>query len=599
MQTFLFDMLIILGAFFVYVLEYYFNMEFNIFTALIDALFLGFFVYRIFKEKPSRIWPIICVLPLSHITDLVLKSFFSRYFPAPEHTMFLPLLIIFLAAIFYKKPLPDTGRKVILNHTAETQLAKDWGQFPISINNNTAIPELSRYTHVQVIGTTGSGKTRFIFYPQIIQDIRFKNGVFIYDIKSNMRERIEKAVVAYGRDLEYCYFNLGDKNSMTYNPLAGDNAGEISNRIFTALYYNMANSEQYYIDTAQRFLQATTAVLMKKWKIITFEDLYWMTVSPRVYLQPICNEMPNDINARYLLDFIKKPDLDRNLSGLVNKLTQFVTPDWASQINTLNPEIDIGQILNEGKILLFQANSGIYQQEYKPLSILMMMHIQAEIAKRYSIAQDKLKPFFIYLDEFDKIVYPGFSELINKAREAKVGIIFGHQSLGDLKQYGENLKNQILTNSRNKIILKVEDPETAEYFSKTFGTKTIERAVYSYDHQGNVSGHTKKLEEEFNIHPNQLKFLRLGQACVKIEDVTGGKTYIAVIELIDFKDKQVSHGLYRPERKKTDNKTTNVIINEQKADNLTGKSGGLKWRHIKEMAEGAQDKPEIPEENEE
>jgi hypothetical protein len=580
MNKLLFDLIVILSTSVIYFTEYCFQFEHTIIATIFDLFVFVFMSYRLWRKEASRIWFVMAVFPIGSIVDFGLKMVFGNYLHVPEQYVFLGAAGFFLW-VFVTSPAQKGDKKILLNHTADKQDIKDAGQYPVYVNPTIFIPEQARYTHLQVIGATGSGKTRFIFYPHIIQDIRFGNGVFIFDIKSNMRERIEDAVVYFKRDMDYCYFNLGDKNSMTYNPLAGDNPGEIANRVFTALYYDMAHSEQFYIDIAKRFLPAMIAVLMKKYKTITFEDLYWMTVNPRTYLQPICNEMPNDINARYLIDFMKKQDLDKNLIGLVNKLAQFTTPDWAPQINTLNPEIDITKIITEGKIFLFQANSGIYQQEYKPISILLMMHIQSEIAKRYSISQEKLKPFFIYLDEFDKIVYPGFSELINKAREAKVGLIFGHQSLGDLKQYGETLQNQILTNARNKIVLKVEDPATAEYFSKTFGTKTIERRVNSYNSEGMISGSADRREEEFNVHPNTLKFLKLGEACVKIEGGVGGKTYINVIELKDISRRPKQRDLYRPGRENRDIRTTNVLINEQKGENLTGKSGGLKWKHIK------------------
>jgi hypothetical protein len=406
-------------------------------------------------------------------------------------------------------------------------------------------------------------------------------GVLIFDIKSNMREKIEQFVIAAKREKDFYCFNLGDLNSDSYNPEAGDDPGEIFNRTFTAQYYDMNNSEQFYIDVAKRFLPAAIAVLKKKYKTITFEDLYWITVSPKKYLQPICNEFPDDINAKYLIEFMKKEDLDKYLMGLVNKLAQFVTPAWTSQINTTNPKIDIGKIVSEGKILLFQANSGVYQQEYKAISILLMMHVQSEIARRYSIPKDQLKPFFIYLDEFDKIVYPGFAELINKAREAKVGLIFGHQSIGDLKQYGEALQNQILTNARNKVVLKLKEPASAEYFSKAFGTRTVERRVTSYASDGNVSGYSDKLEEEFNVHPNDIKFLKLGQACVDIEDDEGGSPYINIIRLEDIKQTFPHGAIERPVQENTDDKRTNLDLNIFKGENITGRSGGLKWKHIK------------------
>jgi type IV secretory pathway TraG/TraD family ATPase VirD4 len=469
--------------------------------------------------------------------------------------------VLVLVVVYYiVTEIQRRPERHIKQDRGKRQEQDDIGQYPIYINKDIVLPEISRYMHTQTIGSTGSGKTRFVFYPWIYQDIKNGAGVFIYDIKNAMRENVEKFVVDGKRDMDYHIFCLGDENSMTYNPLAGDDAGEIANRVYTALYYDMQGGEQYYMDIAKRFLSSAISVLKKKWKTLTFTDLYIATSNPKLYLQPMCNQMQDDINARYLLDFIKGSDIDKKLLGLLNKLAQFATPDWAKQINTTEPDIDVAKIISENKVLLFQANSGIYQQEYKPLSILMMMHMQSEIARRYQNKPDR--PFFIYLDEFYNIIYPYFPELINKAREAKVGLIFGHQALGDLETYGQNIKNIILSNSRNKIVLNIEDPVSAEYFSKAFGTRTIEKKINSFSTKEGEkhSGFTLREEEEFLIHPNDLKFLKLGEGVIKIETKAG-----RLIEKINFLDvkpqggrklfvhKDVKHG-----------KLTNFKITESK-----------------------------------
>ena len=572
------DVCVLLTGTSIFGLEYLAAHYHTPFGIAIDIALVVFFIYRAVRKELSYAGLLLLFFPVFHGLSLASQTYLNNIFPSQ---FFLLVTAVLLGYGYYQIYSKGGPKRVINDRVAPKQDIKKPGQYSVFINQDIIIPEQSRYTHLQVIGGTGSGKTRYIFYPHILQDIMNGAGVLIFDIKSNMRKRIEQFVIAAKREKDFFCFNLGDPNSDSYNPEAGDDPGEIFNRTFTAQYYDMNNSEQFYIDVAKRFLPAAIAVLKKKYTTITFEDLYWITVSPKKYLQPICNEMPDDINAKYLIDFMKKEDLDKLLMGLVNKLAQFVTPAWTSQINTTNPKIDIGKIVSEGKILLFQANSGVYQQEYKAISILLMMHVQSEIARRYAIPQDQLKPFFIYLDEFDKIVYPGFAELINKAREAKVGLIFGHQSIGDLKQYGEALQNQILTNARNKVVLKLKEPTTAEYFSKAFGTRTVERRVTSYGSDGSVSGYSDKLEEEFNIHPNDIKFLKLGQACVDIEDDEGGKPYINIIRLEDIKQKFLEGAIERPAQENIDGKRTNLDLNTVKGDNITGKSGGLKWKHIK------------------
>ncbi len=536
----------------IYLADYLFDYEHTLIGWIVFALTFFYIGYYGIRKEKTRIGLFVAAYFLFDLFDwgisLLLKSH------TPHLLIFLGVAGFEIYSVLTAKMTPQSDKETLLDHTLDKQNITNYGKYYVQVTHEVFIPERARYTHLQVIGSTGSGKTRLVFYPHIYQDIDKGAGLFIFDIKSNMREKVEQFVAASQRELEFYYFNLGGEDSLTYNPLSGTDATEITNRIFAALYYDMTNSEQYYKDIGGLFLSATIAILLKKIKTITFVNLYKAISDPWGYLKPVCEEYEGDLNAKYILDFLKEKmeKVKKDLSGLLNKISKFAIPEWTKQINTTKPEIDVAEIISKNKILLFQSNSARYQSDYKPLSILMMMHIQSEIGKRYSIQHEELKPFFVYLDEFDKIVYKEFSELINKAREAKVGIIFGHQALGDLEVCGKALQNQILTNARNKIILNIEDPGTAEYFAKAMGTRTIKRRVNSFSTKDGVaqSGFTEKIEEEFITHPNDYKFLKYGEGIVKIEADEG--RFISRVKLYPLKDLSQYKIYFRPPRIKAE-----------------------------------------------
>jgi type IV secretory pathway TraG/TraD family ATPase VirD4 len=505
----------------------------SILAGVIDFALLCYVIAQFFHyKKASHILAAILLLPLFwFIKDAI------RYLPAITFLSVIPdwtILLIFCAGYyFFIANAPGVKKKNVTDRKKKTTDESNLGDYPIYITPDLVFKTDDRFTHTQIIGSTGSGKTWLVFFPWIYQDIKNGAGVFIFDIKSNMRDNIETAVTANNanRDMDYYRFSLGDPTSHSYNPLAGDDAGEIFNRAASALYFEKKGGEPFYEDSQKLFLRAAIAVLQKQYGTITFNDVYQATLKPALYFKSICPKMGNDANAKYLLEKIKDPDLNKILTGLVNRLGRFVMPPWTAQINTRNPDIDVADIIVNNRILLFQANSGVYSQDYKPLSILMMMHLQAEISKRYEKKSEK--PFFIYLDEFYNILYPDFPELINKAREAKVGLIFGHQALGDLEGYGMNIKNIILTNARNKVVLNIEDPITAEYFSKSWGTDVIEKKQSSFairNGSTSESGFSFKEENQFVVHPDELKYLKLKEGYIKLETKQGGK----IIKRVNF-----------------------------------------------------------------
>jgi len=564
---------------------------------VIDILFLLLLILKIYYEKKSTY-----ILNASFIfpTYGILK-FFINFFPSLSILRQInSLQILILISIIYLYIelylLREThAKKKIINERSLNDDYGELGKFPIFISDGALIPEKSRFYHTQILGPTGAGKTTLL-KKMMYQDIKNKAGLFILDIKTDMHEDIKKYVIHAGRDLDYYRFCLGDKESDTYNPLAGDNASEIANRVFTALYYEKGG-EQYYIDIARRFLFSTIAVLKKKWKTITFKDLYIATSNPALYLQPMCTQMKDDFNARYLLDFIRLGDVENKLTGLLNKLAQFAIPEWTKQINTIEPDIEIADILTKNKILLFQANPLLYSQEYKPLSVMMMMHITSEIAKRVN---KENAPFFLYLDEFYNILYSDFTEIINKVRSLKVGIIFGHQSLSDLERFGKEIKDIVVSNSRNKILLTLEDSETANYFADRIGTVTVLTRVDSFSTKDGTkqAGYTLKEEQEFKIHPNDFKYLKIGEAVIFIP-VDKGK----IVRKITFTPLNIkfdeSLKLYKRQKTNKSDKDTNFNLKNIKKEEAVVKST-LTYKDIKaRVLKGDNKESDLPGEGEE
>ena len=168
-------------------------------------------------------------------------------------------------------------------------------------DQSICLSEHSRYGHTQVMGSTGSGKTRYAFFPSILQDIKRGAGCFILDVKSNSLETVGSYIHHFGRDKDFYYFDIASPYSMTYNPLSGDHPDEISNRINSALYPDTEKSEQYYRDVGKRFIQSLVSVLFLHSNKITFRDLYEATTNLKK-LEMLCEEHATHSDAIYLLN---------------------------------------------------------------------------------------------------------------------------------------------------------------------------------------------------------------------------------------------------------------------------------------------------------
>jgi hypothetical protein len=406
-----------------------------------------------------------------------------------------------------------------------------WGPYPLVLDSNlkNILPTSSLHENVQIVGGTGTGKTHYVIKPFIEQTIRQDLGCFILDVKSNMLPDVAYyAFRAHGRFIRH--FTLADIfNSHSYNGLYGNNPDAIANRAFAALYYDIRGTEPYYRDLAETYLHNLIGLLKKEIKTLTFQDLLTCTQEVDTFktIAWFCSKYPATHYARYFQEqWLGKSPKDRRteLSGLLNKLQRFCNSEWSHLLNVREPDIKMEEVVRQGQVFLFSPDSARYPQDAKPLCILAMMDLAEQLADRYKVTPEK--PFRVFLDEFYNLAYPKFIDFINKCREAQVNLFLAHQSLGDLRGVSEEFLEQVMNTASNKIILRVNDPDTAESFSRQFGTELDQEArVTSYKADHTLAGYSVPITEKFRFHPNRIKELKVGQAIVKAMGQSGVRIF--------------------------------------------------------------------------
>jgi hypothetical protein len=410
----------------------------------------------------------------------------------------------------------------------------DYGKYPLLIapKKGRGFPTSSLHENVQIVGGTGTGKTHYVIKPFIEQTIKQGLGCFISDVKGNMFPDVAFYVSQAGRTLRH--FSLIDpKHFHYYNPLYGNNPDAISNRLYTALYSDATNGEPYYSLLAEAFLRNVIGLLKQEIETLIFEDVLFAAQEADSFktIGSFCSKYSNTPYASYFRDqWMGKSPKERRieLAGLVNKLQRFCNSEWAYLLNTRKPDIRMADVVANGEVFLFSPNFARYPQDAKALSILAMMDLSEQMADRYRVTPEK--PFRVFLDEFYNLAYPQFIDFINKCREAQVNLFLAHQSLGDLRNVSPEFQEQVMNTASNKIILRVNDPDTAESFARQFGTELDREArVTSYLADHTIAGYSVPITEKFRFHPNRIKELRTGQAIVKV--VADGGVYVFQTDL--------------------------------------------------------------------
>ena len=126
-------------------------------------------------------------------------------------------------------------------------------------------------------------------------------------------------------------------------------------------------------------------------------------------------------------------------------------------------------------------------------------------------------PVNFIIDEFANMpVIPGMENKITVARSRGISFMLIIQALSQLRaKYGPDVAEIIRSNCNLQVFLATNDNETAEYFSKICGEKTIKDVNSSVAHDGKIS-ESYSLSSRALITPSELLTLPEGESIAKL-----------------------------------------------------------------------------------
>lgn len=384
-----------------------------------------------------------------------------------------------------------------------------------------------RTMHTQLIGTTNAGKTASVILPWAARDIELGRGLILIDGKADQGflDKLYAHAVHAGRQKDFVVFTLANPSlSSTFNPFCQGTPEQITERVFSAFEF----SDEYYKGIQFSAMRTVIALLMRRGQP-PMPGVVREMLRDKKKLLGWLEGLKDENLTRDVLAITKDDDekFAKNYSGLVTALGHFSQGETAALFNTKHPEITLADILRNRKICYFQLPTMQFPYLGQATGKLLLQSLQSAISELQGSGSGKLDSLFsVYLDDFNDYIYPGFVSLLNKSRSANVGVVFAHQSLGDLEKVSPDFKQIVLTNTNIKIVMRSNDPDSAEHFAKTIGTvsseKTTERRRSALLGQENTGDQSIREVEEYVFHPNVFKSeLGLGEGVVIIPHARG------------------------------------------------------------------------------
>lgn len=386
-----------------------------------------------------------------------------------------------------------------------------------------------RRMHTQIVGTTNAGKTESVIIPWMIDDIEKGRGLIIIDGKSDksLLNKLYSYAKQHDRIHDVVIFSLSNYGtSFTFNPLINDSVDQVSEKII-----NSFGIENEYFKAVQFDIFRNVISIFKEVKEDpTFLKIRQALLDP-AKLKALADSGKDILLQEWATDFLNmnKDTRREQISGLVSNLGYFTSGEVKNLFNTSKPTVDIGSIMDHGKIAVFQLPVLKSPMLGKAVAKMVLQDIQSHVSSRHASGIEDHPFFSVYLDDFTEYLTKPFVSMLNKSRSANVGVVFAHQAIGDLESLGEEVKNQIQTNANLKIFMRTNEPESTEYFAKCLGTKQGTKETNRQT--DGVLGKTTTGDgsvrdvEEFIYHPNVFKRdLGRGEAVVILPHEKGTKS---------------------------------------------------------------------------
>lgn len=401
-----------------------------------------------------------------------------------------------------------------------------------------------RCTHVQIIGTTGRGKTQSVVIPWALRDLYRRKSVILIDGKGSqdVPVKLRRSIEKYKLDVWVHEFDLDKpESSAKINPLKLGTPQQIADRIFSAFEFQ----DPFYRSVQYDICGYLIRLIFELKVPVTFKLLYELLTDEKKLADSIKHLPEGHELKKTILEHLKTSPETRKqkLAGLTSQLSPFAVGELSLFVNGGAGEVSLKDVMDSNKstqLLMMSIPTLKYQKIGHQLGKLILQDLAFCVGDR---EKERFNDFCsVFLDEFSEFAYEGFVSILNKARSAKVGLHLSHQAMSDLSRVSPDFAKSVITNTNVKCILGLNDPETADYFARHLGTFTEEKLTEQTDEEGFMRGRRKtgmgsmREVESYKVHPNDLKRFTRGRGVLHVPTDRGSVTEVIQFQTIGGKD---------------------------------------------------------------
>lgn len=342
------------------------------------------------------------------------------------------------------------------------------------IKKEVRITAEDRLRHMYIVGQTGTGKSTLL-KNLMLQDMLDGKGFAYLDPHGQDIEDI-MGMVPKNRVDDVVYFSPNELdnpvglNLFEYPPDQPEQKDFLIQEAISMLY-------ELYDPNRQGMMGARFEQLFRNAALTAMADPEGGTIIdlPKLFVDKEYLESKlKYVTAPDILEFWRKEmpasakssDHGELISWFASKIGAFRTNEMMRNIvGQLHSGIKIREAMDEGKIIFINLNKGKTGDiNAKLLGMIFLTKFTAAAMSRNTADKESLRPFTLYVDEFQNFLTDSVKTILSEARKYKLSIVMANQYVGQLT---EDIKNAVFGNVGSLISLRT-GPEDADTLVKQF-----------------------------------------------------------------------------------------------------------------------------------
>jgi type IV secretory pathway TraG/TraD family ATPase VirD4 len=373
--------------------------------------------------------------------------------------------------------------------------------------------------------------------------------MIIFDGKGDQEflERLLPHIEAAGRLQDLRVIDPSNpRESARYNPFYSGDA--LYQEHVNFIFQSFGLKEDFFKGHQEAYLSDLVRILYYAGKVFNVYDVLVMALDEKVLAEQIARAkarivtlpevtMQMRLNFEMSVRMIKRSLADRDrvekIQGLLNELLAFLEDELSIVTGSYQDLLTVDEVVEKGLILFVSLNTNKNKRACEALGKILLQNIQLMVGKRYARPRsdrDGNEPLLsVILDEFAPFAYPGFTQVLQTARGARVTFLFSFQSVPQLQRVSQAFADEVSSAPGTKMIMNGSEENTAQWFLKASSRVVRKRRSLSIRRTGIFT--TKYLEtgtgsesdfRETRAREDHIKNLPVGQMEILMVDPREG-----------------------------------------------------------------------------